>query len=224
MPITPDTETCHRLGQPSLDARLLVFARAPVAGQVKTRLIPALGAEGAARLYGRLAADLLRDLDAWGLAPVELWVTPDAGHPLFDRLAARWRLTQHRQEGEDLGARLAHAARTALTRSEAIVLLGTDCAELSADYLGAALGLLRDHDAVLGPALDGGYVLLGLRQVASELFEQMPWGSDRVADLTRRRLDRLGWRWRELHPLRDIDRPEDLVHLPPSMADWAREN
>jgi rSAM/selenodomain-associated transferase 1 len=198
----------------ALDVRLLVFGRAPVAGQVKTRLIPALGAEGAARLHRRLMEDVVDRLCASGLAAVELWVTPDASHPCFARLAARWPLDVQVQQGEDLGMRLAHAARSALARAEAVVLIGTDCPELSPDYLAAAMERLEHRDAVLGPALDGGYVLLGLRHMADALFEGMPWGSDRVAELTGRRLDALGWSWSRLPPLRDIDRPEDLAYLP----------
>jgi rSAM/selenodomain-associated transferase 1 len=198
----------------ALDARILVFGRAPVAGEAKTRLIPALGAEGAARLHQRLLEDSVGRLCTAGLAKVELWVTPDAGHPCFVELAARWPLDLHLQEGLDLGARLAHAARSALTRAAAVILVGSDCPDLSPDYLGAALAALTHQDAVLGPALDGGYVLLGLRSMDDTLFERMPWGSDRVAELTGQRLDALGWRWSRLAPLRDIDRPEDLVYLP----------
>ena len=214
MPVAPHghREGPTRSGAP--DARILVFGRAPVAGAAKTRLIPVLGAEGAARLHRRLLEHSVGRACAAGLARVELWVTPDAGHPCFVELAARWPIEIHVQEGQDLGARLAHAARSALTRAAAVILVGSDCPDLSADYLGAALAALAHQDAVLGPALDGGYVLLGLRAVDDSLFERMPWGSDRVAALTGQRLDALGWRWSRLKCLRDIDRPEDLVHLP----------
>jgi len=202
----------------ALDARILVFGRAPVAGAAKTRLIPALGAQGAARLHRRLLEDTVGRLCAAGLARVELWVTPDADHPCFVGLAAQWPLDLHVQEGRDLGTRLAHAARAALTRAAAVILVGSDCPELSPDYLRAALAALERQDAVLGPALDGGYVLLGLRRVDDSLFERMPWGSDRVAELTGQRLDALGWRWSRLACLRDIDRPEDLVYLPAALG------
>ena len=118
------------------------------------------------------------------------------------------------QEGQDLGARMAYAARSALTRAESVILVGTDCPDLSPEFLKAAIAGLEHQDAVLGPALDGGYVLLGLRSVESSLFERMPWGSDRVAYVTEQRLDALGWQWSRLAPLRDVDRPEDLAYLP----------
>jgi uncharacterized protein len=200
------------------ETRLLIFGRAPVAGQVKTRLIPALGAEGAARLHRKLMVDIVERLCVPGLATVELWVTPDATHPCFVQLGAHWPLDVHVQQGEDLGTRLAHAARSALNRAETVILIGTDCPELSPDYLGAAIARLEHEDAVLGPALDGGYVLLGIRRMSSTIFEDMPWGSARVGELTGQRLDELGWRWSCLPALRDIDRPEDLAYLPAGVA------
>ncbi|MCG6940895.1 MAG: TIGR04282 family arsenosugar biosynthesis glycosyltransferase [Thiohalocapsa sp.] len=197
----------------SLDTRLLVFTRAPVPGQVKTRLIPALGADAAADLHRRLTEQCLRQLCAPPLVPMELWVTPDAGHPFFTALAKRWPLTLQVQQGRDLGERLHHAARAALTRADAVILLGTDCPALDRAYLVRAIARLAGADAVLGPAHDGGYVLLGLRRTDPSLFEGIPWGGDRVAAVTRSRLGGLGWRWSELPALPDIDRPEDLVHL-----------
>jgi glycosyltransferase A (GT-A) superfamily protein (DUF2064 family) len=92
-----------------------------------------------------------------------------------------------------------------------VVLIGTDCPPLDGDYLARALAAMADRDAVLGPAEDGGYVLLGLWRAAPELFADMPWGTDRVAALTRQRMAALGWRWAELPMLWDLDRPEDLA-------------
>jgi rSAM/selenodomain-associated transferase 1 len=194
--------------------RVLVFARAPVPGQVKTRLTPALGPDGAARLHRRLTEALLTRLAALAAMPVELWATPDPAHPFFVSAAQRWPVTVHQQQGDDLGERLATAASAALTRADAVVLIGTDCPELSNDYLCLAAQQLQSHDAVIGPAHDGGYVLLGLKRAAPSLFSRMPWGSAQVAALTIQRMQRLGWTWLELPTLHDIDRPEDLAHLP----------
>jgi len=149
------------------------------------------------------------------VGPVELWVTPDAGHPFFAEQARRWPIGLHRQQGNDLGERLYHASEQALDRADAVILVGTDCPGLDAAYASAAVQRLETDDAVLGPALDGGYVLLGLRRTDPTLFSSMPWGTDQVAAITRRRLGQLGWRWSELNALRDIDRPEDLAHLVP---------
>ena len=196
------------------DARILVFAKAPVPGAVKTRLIPALGAEGAAALHRELLEDTLAWLARARIAPIELWCAPDATHPVFAPLGQRFAITLKVQRGADLGARLLHAAQDALAQVRAVVLIGCDCPVLGPDYLAEALTRLLDGggaDAVLGPADDGGYVLLALREAAPPLFTEMPWGGDRVAKMTRERMTRLGWRWRELASLPDLDRPEDLA-------------
>ncbi|NEX21202.1 glycosyltransferase [Thiorhodococcus mannitoliphagus] len=203
---------------PSRRARTLIFARAPIAGQVKTRLIPALGAAGAAALHLRLLAHLVDSLSAAKLTPLELWVTPDTSHPCFASLAENDGVSLHIQRGADLGERLAAAAASGLTRADAVILIGTDCPQLSPRYLSRAIDQLDQHDAVLGPAMDGGYVLLGLKRPASHLFAEIPWGGDRVAELTRQRLGDLGWSWAELTALPDIDRPEDLRHLPRDLS------
>ncbi len=205
-------------------ARILVFAKAPVAGSVKTRLIPVLGADGAARLH----ADLLRQLVARTararsdvnrsqvsppIAPFELWCAPDTEHALFHALERAFDLELRAQCDGDLGQRMLTASVDALTRARSVVLIGSDCPDMSQAYLASALDLLArpDVDAVLGPAADGGYVLLALSQAPSSLFADIPWGGNRVAGVTRRRLSGLGWRWRELPVLRDLDRPEDLA-------------
>jgi rSAM/selenodomain-associated transferase 1 len=193
--------------------RVLVFARAPVPGQVKTRLIPALGADGAAALHRRLTEAQLERLCADPIGPIELWTTPDTEHPFFADQARRWPIERYLQLGDDLGARMQHAAAQGLTRADAVILVGTDCPGLDADYVGAAAERLCSDDAVLGPAEDGGYVLLGLRRAEPLLFTGIPWGTADVAALTRQRLTKLGWRWSELGALADVDRPEDLSQL-----------
>ena len=101
----------------------------------------------------------------------------------------------------------------ALGRGHAVVLVGTDCPALDGAYVRAALQALEDADAVLGPAEDGGHVLLGLRRTATALFSNLPWGTDRVLEITRSRLAMLGWVWVELPTLWDLDRPSDLLRL-----------
>ncbi len=193
------------------DARILIFAKAPEPGCVKTRLIPALGAEGAARFHRDLLQQVVESVVSAGLSPVQLWCAPDSVHDLFQQLAARYDLLLCDQAGADLGERMCHAAERALETSDAVLLIGADCPVLGAAHLLQALQWLANgEDAVLGPAEDGGYVLLGLRRSSAALFEKMPWGGDQVLEMTRSRLAGLGWRWRMLEPLWDIDRPEDL--------------
>jgi uncharacterized protein len=194
------------------DSAVLIFTKSPVPGQVKTRLSPALGEEGAARLY----TTLLRREVAWIAQQtsyaMELWATPDTGHPVLRELSQCHRLPILQQQGNDLGERMGHAVREALTRFKRVVLLGVDCPALTPGDLHRAFDwLAQGADAVLGPADDGGYVLLGLRQSHPALFQGHAWGSESVAATTREALRRIGWQWRELPPLWDLDRPEDLA-------------
>jgi hypothetical protein len=194
-------------------ARVLLFAKAPVPGQVKTRMIPALGADGAAGLHSRLLRETVVRLSTAAVAPLELWCAPDTRHALFAELAETHGVTLHQQRGEDLGERLLAASADALSRADAVALIGSDCPDLDTAYLAQAFRALESigSDAVLGPAEDGGYVLLALRRSEPALFTAMPWGGDQVADITRERMAALGWRWRELPVLRDVDRPPDLL-------------
>ncbi len=193
---------------------LLVFAKAPEPHHAKTRLIPALGAESAAALHARLVEQTIETACSTQGVRVELWCTPNCTHAFFVELQQRFDIQLHEQEGIELGQRMAHALASALQTADRAVLIGSDCPELDRLYVEEAFDALREADAVLGPALDGGYVLIGLRRTAPSLFEQIPWGTDRVLELTRAGLDRLGWRWIELPPLRDLDRPEDLGYFP----------
>ncbi len=194
--------------------KILVFARAPVPGQTKTRLVPALGEAGAARLHAELIHRTLANVTAPGNVEVELWCTPDTRDHFFVSCADTYGVKLRQQLGNDLGERMDVALAETLDQASWAILIGTDCPELTAaDIKQASAMLSGDTDAVLGPATDGGYVLIGLRQSAPSLFTDMPWGSDQIAELTRERLRGLGMCWRELPTRSDIDRPEDLVHL-----------
>lgn len=194
------------------DASLMIFAKAPVAGAAKTRLAPALGEQGAADLHARLTERTLHTAITANLAPVELWCSPDCSHPFFQTVAGT--VGRRVQHGQDLGDRMANAFEAVLANHPYAVLIGTDCPAITPDYLARAFALLDGSaDAVLGPAEDGGYVLLGLRRMDKRLFEGVAWGTDRVLDETRERLVALGWRWQELETLWDVDRPVDLERL-----------
>ncbi|MFC1603336.1 TIGR04282 family arsenosugar biosynthesis glycosyltransferase [Pseudomonadota bacterium] len=193
------------------EARILIFAKAPEPGYVKTRLISALGAEGAAGLYMSLLKQTVGSVTAASLAPIQLWCSPDCDHIVFQQLARQYNLSLYQQSGSDLGERMYSAANLALAESEMVLLIGADCPVLNSMHLSQALRWLNEgNDAVVGPAEDGGYVLLGLRKNDARLFENMPWGGDRVLKLTRKLLTELGWHWQELEPLWDLDRPEDI--------------
>jgi len=175
--------------------KVLVFARAARPGRVKTRLIPLLGAHGAARLHARLVAHALATARAARLGKVELWST-------------------RRQRGADLGARMHHAFECSLRRAPRVILMGADAPALRPSHLRrAARWLAGGADAVFAPAEDGGYALVALGRVSPRLFEGIDWGGPRVMAQTRARLAALGWRWRELPEVWDVDRPEDVARL-----------
>ena len=193
---------------------LVVFAKAPVPGRVKTRLAPLLGEHGAARLQARMIESTLRVAREAGFARVELHCAPDARHPLFKKLARRESLTLRAQARGDLGARMRRAFERTLRTARIVVLIGTDCPVLRAEDLRAAARALQGGaDAVLAPAEDGGYALIGLRRASPRLFSRIEWGGDSVSADTRCRLRELGWRWRELRTVWDVDRPEDYRRL-----------
>ena len=193
-------------------ARLIVFAKAPTPGQVKTRLMPQLTAEQAATLHKQLVEQTLATAVQAKLAPVELWCAPRTDHPFFQRCREQFGVALESQQGSGLGERMHHAFLSTLRHCSATVLVGSDVPDLSQEYLHDAFAALHENsDAVLGPAEDGGYFLLGLRRPSAELFNGMRWSVPTVLNDTRTRLKKLGWQWQELATLRDVDRPEDLT-------------
>lgn len=193
---------------------LIVFAKAPRPGQVKTRLAPALGDEGAALLHRRLVAHTLRTARSANVGPVELCCAPDASDAFFLHCAQQYGVALTQQGDGDLGARMARALGRVLHGASQALLIGTDCPAMGGEYLhDAAAALTAGHDAVVGPAEDGGYVLIGTRLAEDALFERIQWGAADVMENTRARLRSLAWRWHELPTLWDVDRPDDLIRL-----------
>lgn len=193
------------------DCLIIQFAREPVVGAVKTRMIPHLSPQEACALHSELVLRTAATLVGVALGPVELWVAGDGQHALFERCLGLGLACLKGQQGGDLGGRMYHALADGLDRFERVLLVGSDCPGMDADYLARAAAALDRADVVLGPAMDGGYVLIGARRLAPEVFEGIAWGTSAVLAETTQRLRGLGLRWAELPPLRDIDRPEDLA-------------
>ena len=192
-------------------ARILIFAKAPLPGQVKTRLLPLLGKRAATRLHSDMVQQTVQRVQACALAPVQLWCAPTIDAPLFDNLKKTLHVELHQQHGMDLGARMLHAFGVALQCAEGALVIGTDWPMLEPAMLATTLQRLQQgDDAVLGPAEDGGYVLLGLRRVDPHLFTEIDWGSAKVLTQTRARLRELKWRCSELPVSWDLDRPADF--------------
>jgi rSAM/selenodomain-associated transferase 1 len=204
-----------------LTFRIIVFAKAPRAGEVKTRLIPALGPEGAATLHRRLIEHALAIATAVRDGTVELCCAPDASDRFFASCVAAYGIALTEQGPGDLGERMYRAMTRALAAApRGAILIGTDCPALvPAHLVGALTALDEGEDAVLAPAEDGGYVLIALRRADPTLFEDIAWGSAKVMHRTTERLDCLGWRWRRLETLWDVDRPEDLRRLRHEIAE-----
>ena len=202
----------------------MIFAKAPTPGRVKTRLTPALGESGAAELQRQLIERTLRTAMAAGLGTLELWCAPGPDDPFFTACAERHGVGLQAQGEGDLGMRMARALESALAAGSPALLIGCDCPALTAAYLReAAAALAGGNDAVLGPAEDGGYVLIGLaRSPLAQLFEDIAWGTASVMQETRTRLARGNWRWHELAPLWDVDRPEDLQRLR-QLSPWTKK-
>jgi rSAM/selenodomain-associated transferase 1 len=196
---------------------LVIFAKAPRPGMAKTRLIPALGADGAAALAERMLDHAAHAGAEAGTDTLEICASPDTSHPCFMRLAQAHGLSLTLQGAGDLGQRMDRAFQRVLARHGQALLIGTDAPALDAAMLARAGAVLHDHDAVFVPALDGGYALVGLRAPQPSLFEGMTWSTARVMDDTCARLRAKGLRWAELPAVADVDEPADLVHLP---AGW----
>jgi rSAM/selenodomain-associated transferase 1 len=200
--------------------RLLVFARAPVPGFTKTRLIPALGPEGAAALHTRMLRHVLAE-GATVAADRELWCAADANHPVLQQLATEFGYRRCTQSGADLGERMLRAFMAAGASGFPAVLMGSDAPGLGRDRIAAAIRELQSGaDVVLVPALDGGYVLIGLSQPVPWLFSGITWGGSEVAAHTLARCQELSLRSVLLDHCADIDSPQDLTHCP---QEWVHE-
>jgi len=192
--------------------QVAVFAKAPVAGEVKTRLAPLLGAADAAELHATLVRHALATAGNAGLGPVSLWCMPETGHPFFAACAAQFGVALQPQRGGHLGERMARAFDRLLEAGPAL-LVGSDCPSLGARDLRAAAASLATHDAVVQPAEDGGYVLVGLARPLPGIFEGIRWGEASVMRDTRERLRAAGATWCEMPERWDVDRPEDYRRL-----------
>ena len=195
--------------------RLVIFAKAPQAGQVKTRLMPALGAQGASALAHRMLAHVLQQALQANAGPVELCMSPPPGDAAWNQIDIPAGVLRTAQGEGDLGERMARAVRRVTAEvGLPVLLMGSDCPALTTDVLQAAARRLQTHDALLVPVADGGYVLIGLKSPCPALFDQMPWSTASVATETLSRMAALGFKVWCGPLLHDIDEPADLAHLP----------
>lgn len=194
------------------DSCLVQFAKAPLLGQVKTRLQPVLDGAGCLKLHKALVEYQFSLHHQTLVSGFELWCS--AEHSFFNQLVEKSRVPVYVQQGADLGERMFNVFIDRFRQYSYVILIGSDCPFLDSDYVIEAINRLKQGaHAVFGPATDGGYVLIGLSRVDVSLFDGVCWGTDQVMEQTRHRLKALGWCWEELPALSDIDRPEDLELL-----------
>jgi rSAM/selenodomain-associated transferase 1 len=191
---------------------LIQFAKSPAAGKVKTRMIPHLTPQQALHLHCDLVCWTTRCLVGAQLGPVQLAVAGDPLHPLFTTCRALGACGVIPQSGEGLGERMYLALRAGLETFDTVVLVGSDCPGLDRAYLADAVAALARVKVVLGPAADGGYVLIGASEITPDVFRDIEWGTASVYPRTTERLERQGLSWAALPVRRDVDRPADLPH------------
>lgn len=198
-----------------MPARIVIMAKAPVAGFAKTRLIPALGADGAAQLAKKMLHHTLATALASKLGVVEICAAPDPTDSVWQNLDLPSNVIWSAQGEGDLGQRMARAAARTTRGGEAVLLIGTDCPAIDVFTLHEAAQALQDYDASLLPTYDGGYALLGLKKFNATPFDNMLWSNSTVAQETLKRMQQLGWKTKVLPTLHDIDETADLHYLPP---------
>jgi len=178
-----------------------------VPGAAKTRLIPLLGADGAAKLHEKLVLHAIANARAADVGPVTLWCAPDSSHPFFAQTGA----ALADQQGVDLGARMLHAFEAA---QGPLLLIGADCPSINAqDLRWCARALEEGEPALFLPAEDGGYGLVGLARPVPQIFSDMQWGVADVMAKTRARLLQANIPWLEGRTIWDVDRPDDYARL-----------
>jgi len=199
-------------------ACLVVFAKAPVRGGVKTRMRPLLSEDDSLRLHLLLLRLWMGRLRDWDLGPLHktVFLTPlgaDCVEPDLS-LDAPPNVAIETQRGEDLGQRLSHALSQKWNEGfRKLVFIGTDCPLLEIGDLQAAFQALNEYEVVLGPAADGGYYLIGFSSLLPDLFSGISWGTSEVFRQTVHRLEATSIRWERLRENFDLDTYEDLVNL-----------
>ncbi len=198
---------------------LIIFAKAPTPGQVKTRLCPPLTPDEAATLHGSFVLDALERTKTAVTKlklPIDRYLAcaPSSALVFFKIMEERQAVRLIDQEGDDLGERMSRAFETMFQRGyRHVMIVGTDVPSLPLDHYKQALAELDKHDIVLGPALDGGYYLIGLNKPAPAILENMPWSTDQVLALTREKANGLGLSIGLLPQWQDVDTIDDLKNL-----------
>lgn len=201
-----------RAGIVMADGKILVFTKAPIPGQVKTRLAADIGNAKACEIHKQLVIRTLETVSNSNIPQQELWCSPNGEDPFLREQATYFNCVIQRQQGDDLGQRMAHAFEHALRDAPWAILIGTDCPALTAEDLNQVADLLASGASnVFGPALDGGYYLVGLSQFIPEIFRDVAWGTSQVMNTTRDKVGQLGLPSKEINAYRDVDYLSDIL-------------
>ena len=190
--------------------QLLIFAKSPIAGKCKTRLIPFLSAEQACDVYKELITHCLNNLKSLNNIDINIYCHPDTTHPFLQNLSQTYTATLVKQQGDNLGQRMFNAIKTSLKTYDKCVLIGTDCPTLDSTYINNAFTQLNSANLVLGPAEDGGYGLIGANKIEASLFENIIWGTASVLKQSLKNIKMAKYTHHLLPSCWDIDTPDDF--------------
>jgi rSAM/selenodomain-associated transferase 1 len=195
----------------SEDNAILIFSKNPVEGEVKTRLIPEWGTEGALKIYKDILKKTIETVKQSDVSGIYLFCTPDLDNPFLKFCSLQYELKLELQQGNNLGERMANAIQSVLQQFANVVIIGSDCPELTCNDINLAFDKLnKKYDLVLGPSEDGGYYLIGMNGDYPDIFQGINWGSNNVLSMTRERIKLHHLNAYELEAKWDLDRPEDV--------------
>lgn len=204
--------------------QLIIFAKSPVSGKCKTRLIPLLGEQAANDFYKELLlhtitiASQLNDID------IAVYAYPDTQHEFLQELAKEYSCSLHSQQGNNLGDRMHNAMQHSLQNHTQCVLIGSDCPSITPVYIQRAFNSLNSHTITIGPAKDGGYVLIGACEIQPDIFSNTEWSSGRVLQQCISNIERLDLRYELLETLWDIDTPNDFIQNQSKIENLLKRN
>ncbi len=192
---------------------LICFCKHPEPGFVKSRLAKAIGEERASLIYEKLLLFTLLtvrevNLDAY------LYCFPNIHHELLEQYSNLYSISLRQQADGDLGAKMFHAMHEHINKDANVVLIGSDCLEIDADYILRAFNYLNSgYEIILGPAQDGGYALIGANKIDESIFKNICWSTTAVLDRTKQNISKLGWRYKCLSEVRDLDNIDDYEYF-----------
>ena len=192
---------------------VICFCKHPEAGLVKSRLAKDIGDNNASKIYRALLENIINEICGHTF-DVLLYCYPDSNHPILQSYASNYSLSIHNQQGKDLGEKMFHAMNNNLDNYKKVVLVGSDCLQINANYILKAFNLMNQGcDVVLGPSEDGGYALIGAKLIDESIFQDIRWSTANVLRQTLEKLTQLNLQYACLSTVRDLDTLEDYHYF-----------